>query len=474
MTRAFVLNVLSPKTITLMLVSFTFFILFAVAMPSSARAAALTSAQVESVVDLLKAFNADSHVVSQVEVTLRENGHSENTVAPTCTLTTDKSEVTSGEQVTLTWVSTNADYASNRGGGVGPTQGSIILEPKESSTYVKTVYGKGGAATCTAEVAVVDVASDNKTKVMVHAPVTVQSLSAAAVNSVATLASVSKDILEQLFMPREKNDNNTKLLRELKEKRMASTTVPVKSRIASTTPEKDRRETPQGLEKNNFPGASACAFLVRNLKRGEKGEDVKKLQEYLQTTGDFKEKIDGTFGPATEEAVKKIQARYKIISSGDATSTGYGAIGPRTRTILVAHCKALFEKKVQGQGTSATSNVAAPTCTLTVDKSEVTSGEQVTLTWTSTNATRASMPGGTKGPAHGSLNLAVTETSTFQKRVFGPGGEGTCTATVTVTGDTSAPETKVVTNVVDKAFTSVGQTLAAAITAYFGFFGVKF
>jgi hypothetical protein len=55
------------------------------------------------------------------------------------------------------------------------------------------------------------------------------------------------------------------------------------------------------------------------------------------------------------------------------------------------------------------------------------------------------------------------------------GGEGSCTAAVTVVGDDSSPERKVVqSGALDRVFSSVGQTLAAAITAYFDFFGVKF
>jgi hypothetical protein len=251
--------------------------------------------------------------------------------------------------------------------------------------------------------------------------------------------------------------------------------------MATTTDDrKGRKEVPPGLEKNNFPGASQCAFLLRSIKRGEKGENIKQLQEYLKSTGDFKDIADGAFGTNTEEAIQKIQTRYKIVSSGNSTSTGYGALGPRTRAILMAHCKALKERRDNGSATSTkpVSNIdktVAPTCTLTASKSEVESGDDVTLTWVSTNATHASQAGGGKGPAQGSLEQSPTETTTYVKRVYGPGGEGSCTAEVVVEGDTSAPEEKVVReSALDRVFSSAGQSLAAAITAYFGLFGVEF
>jgi hypothetical protein len=85
------------------------------------------------------------------------------------------------------------------------------------------------------------------------------------------------------------------------------------------------------------------------------------------------------------------------------------------------------------------------------------------------------MPGGDKGPANGSLEVTPTESVTYLKRVYGMGGEGACTISVTVVGDDSSPERKVVQNeALDRVFSSVGQSLAAAITAYFDFFGVKF
>jgi len=413
---------------------------------------------------------------------------------PTCTLTASKSEIASAESVVLTWSSTNAQYASKRGGGIGSAEGSITLQPMKSMAYVKTVYGKGGSAKCTVDVKVIGSEVKDRTETVYNGSTVANQLAAAVGNSVFAVLSTPGELLAQLFKPRNNIEQQEKMYRELKqrnmERAMASSTKPMKPKMASSTEaHKGQKEVPQGLEKNNFPGASACAFMVRNLKRGVSGDDVKQFQEYLQTTGDLKEKASGSFDATTEEALKKIQARYNIVSSGDATTTGYGAVGPRTRQILMAHCKALKERKEERKDehkeerkenasstkSSTNANAGAPTCTLTADKSEVASGDVVTLTWTSTNATHASMPRGQRGPANGSLEVTPLETATYQKRVFGPSGEGKCQVTVTVTGDTSAPEVKVVReSILDQMFNSVGQQLAAGVTAYFDFFGVRF
>ena len=64
--------------------------------------------------------------------------------------------------------------------------------------------------------------------------------------------------------------------------------------------------------------------LTKSLKRGERGDEVRKLQEFLSQFPDiYSEKlITGFFGPATEAAVRKLQAKHGIEQ--------VGSIGPKT------------------------------------------------------------------------------------------------------------------------------------------------
>jgi hypothetical protein len=86
-------------------------------------------------------------------------------------------------------------------------------------------------------------------------------------------------------------------------------------------------------------GSPSCASglqtasLTRNLYKGLKGDDVKTLQTFLVNqkylTADS---VTGFFGPLTEKAVQAFQKSQNIISSGTPLSTGYGNVGPMTRT----------------------------------------------------------------------------------------------------------------------------------------------
>lgn len=91
-------------------------------------------------------------------------------------------------------------------------------------------------------------------------------------------------------------------------------------------------------------GASAkFAALTRFLKKGSVSAQVKELQQMLNSDPDTQVAVSGVgspgsettlFGALTEAAVKKFQTKWGIVSSGTAATTGYGAVGPKTRNKL--------------------------------------------------------------------------------------------------------------------------------------------
>lgn len=86
-----------------------------------------------------------------------------------------------------------------------------------------------------------------------------------------------------------------------------------------------------GATKNSDRGLK----FTRNLWLGSRGEDVKRLQSFLIDRGFLLPGYDtGYYGPLTQAAVKRFQAAEGIVSYGSPNTTGYGVVGPHTRSVL--------------------------------------------------------------------------------------------------------------------------------------------
>jgi hypothetical protein len=101
--------------------------------------------------------------------------------------------------------------------------------------------------------------------------------------------------------------------------------------ISSTT------STTSGVPAMSSPKGQ-CPDLSRSLSLGSNGPDVSGLQLFLAQEGLFKGIATGYFGSLTESAVQQWQLQNGIVTSGDSNSTGFGLVGPRTRTAMESSC----------------------------------------------------------------------------------------------------------------------------------------
>ena len=87
-----------------------------------------------------------------------------------------------------------------------------------------------------------------------------------------------------------------------------------------------------------LPPVLSKTIFTEFLKRGSRGTQVSALQEFLKRdTLLYPEgTVSGFFGPATERAVQRFQAKYNLVTKGTPATTGYGAVGPKTRSKLNA------------------------------------------------------------------------------------------------------------------------------------------
>lgn len=76
---------------------------------------------------------------------------------------------------------------------------------------------------------------------------------------------------------------------------------------------------------------SVCSYLNRNLSLGSRGDDVRSLQEFLQSNGYLSAQATGYFGSLTRAALKTWQGTQGL--------SAIGSMGPLTRAKLGVWCK---------------------------------------------------------------------------------------------------------------------------------------
>lgn len=90
-------------------------------------------------------------------------------------------------------------------------------------------------------------------------------------------------------------------------------------------------------------GSMMSAVFTKNLGVGATNADVKRLQELLNSDPETQIANSGIgspgnetsyYGALTVTAVQKFQKKYGLVSDGTPATTGFGALGPKTRTAI--------------------------------------------------------------------------------------------------------------------------------------------
>lgn len=182
---------------------------------------------------------------------------------------------------------------------------------------------------------------------------------------------------------------------------------------------------------------AGCVSLSRTLSLGASGKDVLSLQRYLSSDASIYPEgtASGYFGALTERAVKRFQVKYGVVSSGSPSTTGYGAVGPRTRALLLEKSCGISIPDVDGEGGVAR-------CAISSDKSAVLANQPVTVSWNSANAAYAiDNTSGERVELRGSKVFYPAVASTYTYSFFG----GTvslpavCSVRVTIATTDSVP-----------------------------------
>lgn len=98
-----------------------------------------------------------------------------------------------------------------------------------------------------------------------------------------------------------------------------------------------------GAQALTAAGLSVSALFTKNLGPGVTNSDVKRLQQLLNSASDTMIAVSGVgspgnesdfYGALTVKAVQKFQIKYGLIAEGTPSTTGFGALGPKTRAAV--------------------------------------------------------------------------------------------------------------------------------------------
>jgi len=113
-------------------------------------------------------------------------------------------------------------------------------------------------------------------------------------------------------------------------------------------------------EETNQSGAQNIieTLFTTNLYYGLENEEVKRLQElFAQDKELYPEGIvSGYYGSLTTKAVERFQCKYEIICEGTPYTTGYGTVGPKTRSKLNEVYSSSFSASETDSSVNATSS----------------------------------------------------------------------------------------------------------------------
>ena len=101
-----------------------------------------------------------------------------------------------------------------------------------------------------------------------------------------------------------------------------------------------------------------CSVLSSGLHIGSTGADVSRLQSFLSKDNAVYPQglVTGYFGSDTQEALQRWQEMHNIVATGTPQSTGYGAVGPRTRGELNKEMEMECEGGDSGSSTASTTS----------------------------------------------------------------------------------------------------------------------
>jgi len=243
--------------------------------------------------------------------------------------------VDQGSSVTLSWTSQNANtcQASGSWSGSKNTEGSeTIGRINSSQTFILTCKGNGGESSDRA------IVNTKQQPVIITSPQTPPSGSGSGKSTISgsTTQKISTSSLTTINLDVQKVQQSiTDLLSFIKSNPKDPTIENKLSQIKQEIQNIILR-LQQLISATNTTGGINKYIFTRNLYFGLRGDDVKKLQEFLSKNKEIYPEgiISGYYGYLTQKAVQRFQCKYNIVCYGNSYGSGYGVVDEKTRLKL--------------------------------------------------------------------------------------------------------------------------------------------
>ncbi|MCB9805725.1 peptidoglycan-binding protein [Candidatus Nomurabacteria bacterium] len=169
---------------------------------------------------------------------------------------------------------------------------------------------------------------------------------------------------------------------------------------------------------NSSGSGQSCAIFNRTMYIGDNdfstAGQVSALQRYLRDRGFFTyPEITGYYGSVTVDSVKRFQASRGIVSSGDANTTGFGVVGPRTLSFINTSCGSNSSSSFYN---SSTSNNGGISLYLDTNKDEYEANERILITGKITNNSGVDI----EGPVSNCTGMTVDINKPYYGYIQGP------------------------------------------------------
>lgn len=102
----------------------------------------------------------------------------------------------------------------------------------------------------------------------------------------------------------------------------------------STSPQKETSSQVSSESQPTSNSAGVKTIFTQPFKKGQYHEQIKALQTFLKNQGYYQGEINGVNTQATIQALYQFQLKKGIITGKENNKSGYGRLGPKTRTVI--------------------------------------------------------------------------------------------------------------------------------------------